>query len=51
MKTLLLNCIDGQIIMKFYEKHDRLDEAKRRKLTELLITQHMFQKSIDGTEM
>jgi len=51
LKKLLLNFIDGHIIIKFYEKHNILDEAKRRKLTELLVTQFMFKKCVDTTEM
>ncbi|XP_018371236.1 PREDICTED: uncharacterized protein LOC108766440 [Trachymyrmex cornetzi] len=51
LKELLLSSIDGHIIVKFYEKHDILDEAKRRKLTELFVTQFMFKKSVDTIEM
>ncbi|XP_011706165.1 PREDICTED: uncharacterized protein LOC105461364 [Wasmannia auropunctata] len=51
LEKLLLSFIEGQIIIKFYEKRNILDEAKRRKLTELVVTQFMFQKSADEKDI
>ncbi|XP_077272387.1 uncharacterized protein LOC143902973 isoform X3 [Temnothorax americanus] len=51
LEKLLSNFIDGQIIIKFYEKHNILDEAKRKKLTDLLVTHFMYQKSGDTTKI